>query len=104
MTSANMADGTNITYSYDGLGNRRAKTVNGEITNYLTVLIFGMSHVLAELASDNTIKNTYIYAGPQLLKEEPSTTLIAGGLRPRIFPVLNITERDYFVDYPPRFN
>ncbi len=36
--------------------------------------IFGMSHVLAELAPDNTIKSTYLYAGPQLLKEEPSTT------------------------------
>jgi len=74
MTSANMADGTNITYRYDALGNRRAKTVNGQTTNYLTASIFGMSHVLAELAPDNSIKSTYIYAGPQLLKEEPSTT------------------------------
>ncbi|MBL1259194.1 MAG: RHS repeat-associated core domain-containing protein [Thiotrichaceae bacterium] len=74
MTSANMADGTHITYSYDALGNRRAKTVNGETTHYLTAPIFGMSHVLAELAPDNTLKSTYLYAGPQLLKEEPSTT------------------------------
>ena len=74
MTSANMADGTHITYSYDALGNRRAKTVNGETTHYLTAPIFGMSHVLAELAEDMTIKSTYLYAGPQLLKEEPSTT------------------------------
>jgi len=74
MTHANMADGTHITYSYDALGNRRAKTVNGETTHYLTAPIFGMSHVLAELAEDMTIKSTYLYAGPQLLKEEPSTT------------------------------
>ena len=74
MTHATMADGTNIAYSYDALGNRRAKTVNGETTHYLTAPIFGMSHVLAELAPDNTIKSTYIYAGPKLLKEEPSTS------------------------------
>jgi len=74
MTSANMADGTNITYSYDALGNRRAKTVNGVTTHYLTAPIFGMSHVLAELAPDMSIKATYVYAGPQLLKEEPSAT------------------------------
>jgi len=74
MTAATMADGTSITYSYDALGNRRAKTVNGVITNYLTAPIFGMSHVLAELASDMSIKATYVYAGPQLLKEEPSAT------------------------------
>ena len=74
MINANMADGTVIAYSYDALGNRRAKTVNGATTNYLTAPIFGMSHVLAELAEDMTIKSSYVYAGPQLLKEEPSTT------------------------------
>ena len=33
-----------------------------------------MSHVLAELAPDMSIKASYVYAGPQLLKEEPSAT------------------------------
>ncbi|HED40876.1 MAG TPA: RHS repeat-associated core domain-containing protein [Chromatiales bacterium] len=71
-------------YSYDALGNRRSKTVelydNSSIdvtattTYYLNAPIFGMSHVIAELAEDMTIKSSYVYAGPQLLKEEPSTT------------------------------
>ena len=66
-------------YSYDALGNRRSKTVEdntgfSETTHYLTAPIFGMSHVLAELAPDMSIKASYVYAGPQLLKEEPSAT------------------------------
>ncbi len=80
MTDASMADDTVIAYSYDALGNRRAKTVNGVTTNYLTAPIFGMSHVLVELAPDNSIKSSYIYAGPQLLKEEPSATDRSGDL------------------------
>jgi len=63
--------GTTVEYSYDGLGVRKSKTVNGVTTKYLTANIFGFSHVLMELDASLNIKSTYAYAGHLPLKEEP---------------------------------
>lgn len=63
--------GSTISYTYDALGARKTKTVNGVTTRYLTAQIFGMSRVLAELDTSMNFKATYVYGGHQLLKEEP---------------------------------
>lgn len=63
--------GTVITYTYDALGQRKTKTVNGVTTRYVTAPIFGMSHVLMELDGNNGIQRTYLYGGNQQLGEEP---------------------------------
>jgi len=63
--------GPSVSYTYDGLGVRKSKTVDGTTTHYLTANLFGYSHVLAELDSNLNIQATYVYAGNSLLKEEP---------------------------------
>ena len=60
-----------IEYTYDALGVRKTKTVDGVTTRYLTANIFGFSHVLMELDTAMNIKSTYMYAGHLPLKEEP---------------------------------
>ncbi len=57
--------GTIITYTYDALGQRKTKTVNGVTTRYVTAPIFGMSHLLMELDGNNGIQRTYFYGGNQ---------------------------------------
>ena len=63
--------GSTISYTYDALGARKTKTVNGTTTRYLTAPLFGMSRVLAELDTSMNFRATYVYGGHQLLKEEP---------------------------------
>ena len=60
-----------IEYTYDALGVRKTKTVDGVTTRFLTANIFGFSHVLMELDTAMNIKSTYAYAGHLPLKEEP---------------------------------
>jgi RHS repeat-associated protein len=61
------------TYTYDALGARKTKTVNGTTTKYLTAPLFGMSRVVAELNDNLSLRATYVYGGEQLLKEEPTS-------------------------------
>nr|MBP7512324.1 RHS repeat-associated core domain-containing protein [Bacteroidia bacterium] len=50
------------TFSYDGAGNRRSKTLNGTTTRYV-LSILGMSQVLLETDASNNPTNYYVY-GP----------------------------------------
>jgi RHS repeat-associated protein len=50
---------TEISYTYDGLGNRRSKTENGQTTQY-SLDILGMSRVLVEHLQEDK-KNIYVY-------------------------------------------
>ncbi len=68
----------NISYSYDALGVRKTKTVNGQTTNYVTANIFGLPRVLMEYdAGTNgalgSAKVSYLYGGGQQLMEESTT-------------------------------
>ena len=58
-------------YSYDALGVRASKTDNGVTTYYLTAQLFGYSRKLMELSADLDINASYVFAGHQVLKEEP---------------------------------
>ncbi len=64
--------GLTVSYTYDALGVRKSKTVNGAITRYLTAPLFGLPRVLAELDTGNNVQATYVYGGPQQIKEEPA--------------------------------
>lgn len=64
--------GATISYTYDALGQRKTKTVDGVTTRYVTAPIFGLSHVLMELDSNNAIRRTYLYGGHTQLSEEPN--------------------------------
>ena len=59
--------GDTRTYSYDGFGNRIARTVGSVQTRYLLDLNRSMSQVLAELDSNNGVKNYFIYGDVSLL-------------------------------------
>ncbi len=64
-----------IDYTYDALGNRKSKTVNGETTYFLGAPIFGFQRTLLELSKDEAtndllIKTSYVHAGSSVLKEE----------------------------------
>ncbi|MEK6749870.1 MAG: RHS repeat-associated core domain-containing protein [Pseudomonadota bacterium] len=58
------------TYTYDALGVRKSKTVNGQTTRYLTATIGGLPHVLAETDASGAAKRVYMYAGNQQIKQE----------------------------------
>lgn len=100
--------GTVITYTYDALGQRKTKTVNGVTTRYVTAPIFGMSHVLMELDGNNGIQRTYLYGGNQQLGEEPVATnraadryLLQGGSVGNITHAVNragVIENEYGYD------
>ena len=66
------APGQTIYYTYDAFGTRKSKTVNGVTRYYLTAPMFGMDQVLAELTPQLTPHTIYVYAGNQVIKEEPS--------------------------------
>lgn len=53
-------------YTYDGAGNRRSKTVGGTTTRYV-LSILGMSQVLMETNASNTPTNFYVYGPTGLL-------------------------------------
>ncbi|MFC1747382.1 RHS repeat-associated core domain-containing protein [Pseudomonadota bacterium] len=85
LTQVTLPNLTVIDYTYDGLGVRKTKTVtpNGgtaEVTKYLTANLFGLPHVLMEMDSDLGVKASYVYAGGQVLKEEPGTLAGSDGL------------------------
>ena len=65
------APGQTIYYTYDAFGTRKSKTVNGVTRYYLTAPMFGMDQVLAELTPNLTPSTIYVYAGNQVIKEEP---------------------------------
>ncbi len=54
-------------YAYDALGNRISRTTGGTDTRYLLDINGGMSQILAEMDSANTVKNYYIYGDGNLL-------------------------------------
>ncbi len=62
----NMLTAPNSSFSYDGAGNRRAKTVSGANTRYV-LSILGMSQVLMETNSSNAVQNYYVYGPTGLL-------------------------------------
>jgi RHS repeat-associated protein len=62
----NMLTAPNSSFSYDGAGNRRAKTVGGVNTRYV-LSILGMSQVLMETNSSNALQNYYVYGPTGLL-------------------------------------
>lgn len=64
--------GTTISYTYNALGARTSKTVNGVTTKYVTAPVFGMNHVLMELDETNGVTNRYVYGGHQQLIQEPT--------------------------------
>jgi len=75
LVKVTLPDNTVIEYTYDALGVRKTKSINGVLdTQYLSANILGLPHVLMELDASLGIKATYIYAGGQQLKEEPDST------------------------------
>lgn len=62
----NLLTAPNSTFSYDGAGNRRAKTVSGTNTRYV-LSILGMSQVLMENNGSNAVQNYYVYGPTGLL-------------------------------------
>ena len=69
-----MLTAPNSSFSYDGAGNRRAKTVNGVNTRYV-LSILGMSQVLMETNSSNAAQNYYVYGPTGLLyRVKPDNT------------------------------
>lgn len=62
----NMLTAPNSSFTYDGAGNRRSKSVNGTTTRYV-LSILGMSQVLMETNSSNAAQNYYIYGPTGLL-------------------------------------
>lgn len=56
--------GLTVSYTYDALGVRKSKTVNGATTRYLTAPLFGLPRILAELDTGNNVQATYVYGGP----------------------------------------
>ena len=70
----NLLTAPNSSFSYDGAGNRRAKTVSGVNTRYV-LSILGMSQVLMETNSSNTVENYYVYGPTGLLyRVKPNNT------------------------------
>ena len=70
-----LPDTSVIEYTYDALGVRKTKSINGSLdTQYLSANIFGLPHVLMELDADLGIKASYVYAGGQQIKEEPNSS------------------------------
>ena len=61
-----MLTAPNSSFSYDGAGNRRTKTVGGVNTRYV-LSILGMSQVLMETNSSNAVQNYYVYGPTGLL-------------------------------------
>lgn len=70
----NLLTAPNSTFSYDGAGNRRSKTVSGTTTRYV-LNILGMSQVLMENNGSNDVQNYYVY-GPTgiLYRVSPNNT------------------------------
>ncbi len=64
--------GLNTSYTYNALGARTTKTVNGSLTKFVTAPVFGMNHVLMEADASNNITRRYVYGGHQQLIQEPS--------------------------------
>ncbi len=64
--------GYTISYTYDALGTRKTKTVNGATTRYISASIFGLQRTLVEADSSMNILATYVHGGGEILKEEPS--------------------------------
>jgi len=64
--------GLNIDYTYNALGARTTKTVNGTLTKFVTAPVFGMNHVLMEADVNNNITRRYVYGGHQQLIQEPT--------------------------------
>lgn len=56
----------NAQFKYDGAGNRREKTLGGTTTRYV-LDVLGMSQVLMENNSNNTVQNYYVYGPTGLL-------------------------------------
>lgn len=54
-------------HTYDAFGNRIARTMSGVETRYLLDLNGGMSQILAEMDSTNSVKDYYIYGNGNLL-------------------------------------
>jgi len=69
LTSLSNAN-TNISYTYNALGARTSKTVDGFVTKYVTAPVFGMNHVLMELDATNKVTKRYVYGGHQQLIQE----------------------------------
>lgn len=70
----NLLTAPNSSFSYDGAGNRRAKTVSGVNTRYV-LSILGMSQVLMETNSSNAVQNYYVYGPTGLLyRVKPNNT------------------------------
>jgi RHS repeat-associated protein len=62
------------TFSYDGAGNRRSKTLNGITTKYV-LSILGMSQVLMETDASNDPSNYYVYGPTGLISRiKPNNT------------------------------
>lgn len=63
------------TFSYDGAGNRRQKTLNGTTTTRYVLSILGMSQVLMETNTSNAPKNYYVYGPTGLISRiKPNNT------------------------------
>lgn len=58
---------SNISYTYDAMGNRRSRTKNGVTTRYLLDLNSSMTNVLMETDASGTPINYYVYASGMLI-------------------------------------
>jgi RHS repeat-associated protein len=69
-----VAGSATATFSYDGAGNRRSKTLNGTTTRYV-LSILGMSQVLMETNASNTPTNYYVFGPTGLISRiKPNNT------------------------------
>jgi RHS repeat-associated protein len=58
---------SNISYTYDALGNRRSRTENGTTIRYVLDINSSMSNVLVETDNNGNAINYYIYANGMLI-------------------------------------
>lgn len=72
----NVSGQFNASYTYDGLGNRRSSTINGQTKKYILDLNAAMSNILMETDVSGNVLNYYIYGLGLLerIKADGSTT------------------------------
>jgi len=72
---------TTYQYSYDGLGNRVAQTINGVTTRYALDVADGLPEVIA--ATTNGVTSQYLQAGGQFLAQSDSSIVLQKSFRHR---------------------
>jgi len=86
-----------VSFTYDALGTRKSKTVNGVTSYYITAALFGHQQVLMELNETFDVQSLYAHSGNVLIKYEPTPSnrnndlyLLRGGTVGSIVQELNM--------------